>query len=1161
MNDMQKSSENFLLDSSLGNPLTLIGASAGTGKTYSICAKIVYEIYKDSFELADLALVTFTKNAAQELKARLRQFLQNPEREITGFSLQVNEEKKQKVLSQLDEASIGTLHSFAYEIINLVATQGDVEQGREFKEDDFIKKRALSLSTLRSMRKAEMAFKFNELQLTQQGFQNDKRSKFYTTLDYLMNHLALSHTSTRNSNDYERELTHWGERFSSVYKIFEREAGLISNNTLISTARDLTGNPSVLSLLRNRWKMLVVDEFQDTDPVQWEMIKRGFILPCEGLSAKTRVLLVGDPKQSIYGFRGADITNYKDAEKLATEGENRHYSLRKNYRSDAAVIDAINIVSRALFDGSTERASDDGDHSDGIRYEDITAYQTKRLNTETLCSEKLRDKAHQAGIFVRYVDYSKYDPQNPQNDSMPKELKSRDCIQDSLKDFAAYVQHCLHEGKIVDKHSASGERSLRASDIAVLVKTNSQAEEVGRYLQELKLPYVIMKSSNVFASAMAQSFKLLLLLLKNPYQESLLSVVSLGYLGYKDKIQDLKADDESYEEMLDRWFEFSEYLKRFGFPKFWEKLRLEHALDERLLKRPQGEELLIDALHISELLIAEWSNHKNLDALILWLQNSCEEAQRSSTVPDDSIKRKLSSDKSAVKIMTYHASKGLQFPIVLLPYILFKPGASEPIIQFAFEVKEAEDRHIEYFDTDSLSKNTSKSSEESRGTKLKNELKSEQKRDLRRLDYVALTRAEMLAVLWLPVCAGKSFTKLQRMFEGKTSAYNYESVQQSIQKLMSETDNKHAILLDGITQPLIHDEKNQEEYVPQEQAPPCVLQGDARKFIPVYKVRTSFSGLSQEFQLSREYRQELLELKSSELVQDEGLADENLEFIAQQNGGTGLALDERINPLLYMPAGTEFGTLVHEAFERLIASLQEKNLETGLSEICHCVAGRLCTQSQNIESDDFARALECVFTARLGKDFQDKSLADFDASQCRSELDFDFLLEGRFLDNFIEGLISIWEEELDTNHPLYGYAETLKAVSPEHKLRLQGVMTGSIDLLVREDNKYYVFDYKTNRLSAFGQEAYSHHYQQESMVHAMFEHHYPLQALIYSLALDRIIKTQTASVQPEIAGVGYLFVRGMGYVDEDNVPLGVCSWSFPARMIERAQKLLLVSLV
>lgn len=331
----------------------IIDASAGTGKTYTICEKVIERI-KAGYSIKDFVIMTYTEKAAGELESRIRNRLKT-EKDNDNLT---DAEKKyiETGLKEFDFATIGTIHSFCKKVLKEYAFEiGELENLNLENTKDYI---------------AE-AYQYNFLKNIDVYGQDEKKSLSDNVLQSVGNITdddiflpELSEYAT--PDDDEKRYAAKKELLKKTYDSFKeimQERNTIDFNSLISKVaesveKDFTGiNGKKLSSpiengfvreLQNRWKIGIIDEFQDTSPQQWSIAEGIFLKRydngiCESLPP--HLIIVGDEKQSIYSFQGANVQTYRNAkEDMIKNYDAQKDNLNNNYRTDKELIGALNNI-------------------------------------------------------------------------------------------------------------------------------------------------------------------------------------------------------------------------------------------------------------------------------------------------------------------------------------------------------------------------------------------------------------------------------------------------------------------------------------------------------------------------------------------------------------------------------------------------------------------------------------------------------------------------------------------------------------------------------------------------------------------------------------------------------------------------------------------------
>lgn len=1118
----------FKTESELGSPLTFLNASAGTGKTYSICKKLCY-LFVDSNEEnrikpEEAAVITFTNNAARELKTRIQTFLTN-EKEVAdlkkSFGKSLNKEQFEKnrayAIAHLNEASIGTIHHFCTEILGIVGTLADFDAGRTLSPDtsDLLEfTNNANLTKYSQSKSFAHSFNGDYYQNTLKNAQSSfNRDMFFADLKDVLKSKKDKSSIESDSAEDEAKCTsiqpnsellawqRWAKDIAQLYGLLERTHSVMSNDSLLALTNEAVSSEPVVKLLQKRWKLVMVDEFQDTDINQWNIIKKAF-LSDSNENSPVKVITVGDDKQSIYSFRGADVENFSSARRSAQKDNNKMYVLNTNYRSDSCVVDTVNAITKELFDPESVM--------------DVCADITDRR----LLDDDLNpvDK----GLFIRTSE---------------AEFK----IKDIPDDVTHVINHLLKTYTI--KEGQNKHRHIKPSDIAVLVNGKDKAREILSTLKDSHIPAVFTNTTSVFDEQAAKDWLDLLESLVSLSDQNLLKRVAIGPFGIFE-VNDL-MNDSALDEIITRWQEYKNHTQKGGFNLLWENIEAKSNFSQRVFTNWYGEDYYINALQIKNWLQKLWHENPNLNYLVEKLSMKIKAAAKNPRTAEDEEKLNIPTDEPSVQIYTYHGSKGLQFPIVLLPYLAIQ------------EQKDFNDssKTCYLYDCSSPQDLQSCSIEELKEIKLKKESEEDA-----RIAYVAVTRAELLNVVWTnplsednPNKKAKAIPPLGQALANAKSKLSNDTFELTDDVLNDGEDSSNDRVHSSI--PKLYDYK----------------QIDTAD-LPELKYRTSYSSISAN-------------LKSDVTTSGGGNDDDEIEEISDASNGKNdenlineikktspneewfnKELSADTHPLVDLEAGTDFGTQIHAAFENLI-NIRRSNPSLSFDEACSYAAKQTLIE-KNLNSKDheplsleesherLTQTLKQVFGISLNGPFEGKSFVDINPQNIRAELEFDFNLapKSKFM---LYEIADCWTKYVRSDE-LLDFAERLGNATS-----MKGILTGSIDVLLRDDQgDYFIADWKTNNLTRlFGKTEEiedpndtdstitiltprRNDYRHEFVVKEMKDATYLLQALIYAVAVFRI----TGKVPK---GVAYLFVRGMGDQPLNNTEEapGVFTWAIPEDLV------------
>lgn len=408
------------------------------------------------------------------------------------------------------------------------------------------------------------------------------------------------------------------------------------DDLLLNLQQAVTGAHGQLltEAIRKRYTAALIDEFQDTDPTQYTIFHT--IYHESGLP----VFLVGDPKQAIYSFRGADIFAYLQAKQQA----GAEYTLDTNWRSDPALISAVNALFRR--------------HDNAFLLEHINFYPVKAAARAAV--QLQADDGSSAPLRVWYL------PGQSADKPLPKGEASDAAALVTAGRIARLLNMATQgQATITDKGIT---RPLTGGDIAVLVRSHHQAGLVRRALLDLGVPSVQHSRDSVFDTPEALELEQVLLAIAEPRREDIVRAALLtDVLGDDGTVLGtLLENDHAWEQILQEFSDYHRLWREQGFIRMFRYLLSRRGVYGRLLAFRDGERRLTNVLHLAELLQAASVNRRlTLDGLVQWLA-----AERADpTTDEDSRQLRLESDAALVKIVTIHKSKGLEYPLVFCPFL------------------------------------------------------------------------------------------------------------------------------------------------------------------------------------------------------------------------------------------------------------------------------------------------------------------------------------------------------------------------------------------------------------------------------------------------------------------------------------------------------------
>lgn len=384
--------------------------------------------------------------------------------------------------------------------------------------------------------------------------------------------------------------------------------------------------------IRQRFPVAMIDEFQDTDPQQYRIFRRIWRRQPE-----TALLLIGDPKQAIYAFRGADIFTYMKARGDVAA----HYTLDTNWRSSPGMVGSVN----RLFSLS----------DNPFMFHEIPFLPVKAAAK----NKGLRFTVDAADVPAMNVWL------------MPGDTVGSGDYQTFMAQLCAtQIRDWLSAGQRGRALLWRGEtsRPVQASDITVLVRNRLEAAQVREALQTLGIPSVYLSNrDSVFETLEAQELLWLLQAVLAPERENTLrSALATSMFGLTAlDIENLNQDEQAWDALVEEFSEYRQIWRQRGVMPMLRALMTARHIAENLLATRGGERRLTDILHISELLQEAASQLESEHALVRWLAQHIAEPDSNAA----SQQMRLESDKHLVQIVTIHKSKGLEYPLVWLPFI------------------------------------------------------------------------------------------------------------------------------------------------------------------------------------------------------------------------------------------------------------------------------------------------------------------------------------------------------------------------------------------------------------------------------------------------------------------------------------------------------------
>ncbi len=666
--------------------------------------------------------------------------------------------------------------------------------------------------------------------------------------------------------------------------------------------------------------------------------------------------------------------------------------------------------------------------------------------------------------------------------------------------------------------------------MAVLVRSNKHAVTVRDALHAAGVPAVIGGAGSVFVSESAREWLQLLEALERPTSRERASLAALTqFVGWSAADVALAGEDQ-WEDLHWSLHDWARCLRDEGIASLYERVSSQCGVPARVLVRPDGERFMTDVRHLAQLLHeAGLAQGAGPTALANWLSRRIVEADREAESEERT--RRLESDADAVQVITIHRSKGLEFPVVLCPFA-WDGYIHKPDVPVFHDPANGFTRTVDVGCPGSeLTAHRRLEEDEGQGEAL-------------RLLYVALTRAQHQAVIWWAGSRDTKNSPLSRLMFGRGPD---GAVQGHGKKTEPDAVAEKAFSALGAEVCVEHVTQPPEVHWQPDGGP--VVDLEAARFDRVLDVewrRTSYSGITRAL-----HEQAHVGSEPEERFTD----DEEATLPLWSPLGTGVDEDEaalrsvRLG-LDAMPGGALVGTVVHAALEHI--EFDSPDLTTAVAEALEP------WRSVDLgDRDAVVSGLCSAIASPLGPDVGEMRLRDLSRRDRIDELGFEIPLVGGETPSaqlHVADIAGLLEAHLGADDPLAAYAGRLR--DPALNGVLRGYLNGSLDLVFRRpDNRFMLADYKTNRLAPPDESLTAWHYRPEAVGREMAEAHYPLQALLYSVALHRYLRWRLPGYEAahHFGGIVYLFLRGMSAPEParvDGRPCGVWSWQPPPALVE-----------
>jgi exodeoxyribonuclease V beta subunit len=705
-----------------------------------------------------------------------------------------------------------------------------------------------------------------------------------------------------------------------VGRRLEEQGAMGFNDLIHRLARALQGDRGrfLQQVLGERFSVALIDEFQDTDNDQWYIFSSIF----GGLTGAGHYLyLIGDPKQAIYKFRGADIYSYFQARKSAT----RLLTLEKNYRSHPSLVEEVN----RLF---SSRSNPFSFPSDILDYHPVIAAKSPG-DVDLLTGD-----TSLAGMV-----YCTLQPE-------PEDKKGRWTSGKAAALFRRFIVAELGRllapgyGVLVQSTvQGESERSLAPQDIAILVRSNRQAEEYRQAINEAGIPVVVASRQSVFETRECQEMLLLLQAIAAPGETSRVkTAMTISWFGKSgNSLHELWQDEERFSPYLRRFFQYNQLWQEQGFLAMMSRLLIEEDVLPTLAAGKMAERCISNIQHLLELIQVEENNEGlGIGQILQWLGEMMQEGRSGADV-----ELLLESDEEAVRVVTMHSAKGLEYQVVFCPYLWF---ASNRLAGEKYQITCHDDGNQAVIDLGS----------DQFAARRESGAQEELAEDLRLL-YVALTRAKVRCYVgWADVkpsgTVGDSFRSALGYLLFPDGYSDYPGQQQKFAELARKKSVHHVVVAFDTEQVCYQNTAAHWTLRPRE--------ASGRSLHTDWQM-SSFSAMA-------------------------AMNEDDHKAGVPAHGTEQSDTAQYTVPIPGLPAGPNFGNVIHDLLESLsFSSLTEHGEQDSFVELL----SQKCTRYGVVATpEDVQKLLELVVTTPLAPG--SFALADLADSACLKEMGFCFQL-------------------------------------------------------------------------------------------------------------------------------------------------------------------------
>lgn len=945
--------------------------------------------------------------------------------------------------------------------------------------------------------------------------------------------------------------------------------------------------------IRENYPVALIDEYQDTDAIQYNIFKKIYV---DNSSKNSQLFIIGDPKQAIYRFRDADINSYFMARNDICDPndpkkQGNLKTLDTNYRSDSALIFTINKLFEEKVKSKDQIFSDSiiNDENGEIPIDKDTVFQEfGKIKYIPIKSKEKVDKF----IALKNDDgtFSKISPLyfNKVNEYFNEEDVRIDS--NSNKKILAnlcslQIKYFLDKCVFVKKENDTYEfdRNLSNSDICVIVNSGTEADYIKNSLKKFNLESVYLSDkSSIKSKELEKSLILNFMKTLNKLSDQTLirNFLSSPLLVLTfDEINTILNDDGEYEKFINCLGECRKIWNKNSFVSAFNMLLNYRFFDndkesslsliEKIKKLESGETFLTNLLHLSEIIQQQEQKQPSTIALMNWFENFKSLSELEDELDEsDSYKIRLSTERKKIKIYTTFASKGLEFDLVMLPFIAIN------------NIKEKDDNFVCHLFKDNQFEDDFSYQLYNDGNQIfKNLSNSDYKKEGIRLLYVALTRAKYANWVGIPAKPSKSPNAkkgsvfLSQLFLNKFNGLKcdeseIEIAQQGWEKYIEILDKNCKVFREQAKNEYNSSKGQQSEYLESykniikdfklckeiefnpEQVVDFILNNseisikspENNCFKPSLtssdnddkKTKSSVILKAKDFNCAIDTSWTITSYSSLHSGNSkQHKVEKNEVGQNNQNDAREIDLTSPIFDQFHYPKGATPGSFLHEIFEKINFQVDENTLreeiKTILKESFYANANIL--KPWKLEKNDIPQGLECLTSWIKNileqeifiNDNQSFSLKNLNNNSRISEAEFIFKLNKLNVDDLNKFFIDLCSQGKWLGD----------SIDPLSFNEINGFLKGFIDLTFEFNGKYYIVDYKSNYLGDKKQD-----YCRKNMEKVIAEKRYDLQYCIYTLSLYRFLKFRfpNKKFSELFGGVIYLFLRGIEKDNEEKDP-------------------------